>query len=249
VQAQHQLNISLSPKVATPGTPFTCEFDITPGAVSGNADLYAAVLLPDNTLSVIPYQVNISVDQESSAFLSDFVLPSILPQGNYSFGTLLVQSNADIYDSNTWVSNLAVSNLYFSLLSPAQQAFINEMGYPEQFIKSFDEDQGQKRVDETWMYVQDGLTEYFINGVFIQEETLGTTNLDTQPRSYKPEDYNFDTTVQHILSKHGQPIEVKNEAPGSGTFFNVFQADTYYVYSDIIFGFNNDSLVSVIPVE
>ena len=52
-------------------------------------------------------------------------------------------------------------------LSPAQLAFIGQIGYPQQFVKNFSYEGARERVDEIWVYTQKKLLECFINGVFV----------------------------------------------------------------------------------
>ncbi len=136
------------------------------------------------------------------------------------------------------VADLEAKN-YLSGLSPSQQAFIRELGYPTSFVKIFGLEDGSVRVDETWIYPKQGLVENFVNGVFISEDTVDQKDSGAVPSRFKPEDYRFDTTVNDVISKHGDPLYVqKEELQGSEV--------KVYVYDGINFGFLNGKLASVV---
>ncbi len=254
---KHQISLPL-PAVATPGDPLQWKFEITPGTISGNVDIYALLLGlgklftlgPQGlTTSFAPFQLNAHAVADKGAFLPDITLPSALPEGDYLFGAVLVKHLGNLFDPNNWLSNVAVSALRFTLLSPAQQVTINTRGYPEQFIKTFSTQDGQVRTDEAWLYLQLKKRSYFVNGVLMNEDTLDTTGLTQQALGYHPENYSFDTTPSDIISRHGQPPMTQNTPPWSGDFFGIYQADKYFIYNGIIFGFSNNRLVSVMALK
>lgn len=252
VGTKHQLDMTISPKVATPGASLSWTLEITSGSISGNVDLYAAVSQPQGPLiflgpqgfteQVVPYQRGISIEEKNNYPLLDMILPSWLVQGEYTFYAVLVSTLRSPFDTNNWVSNLAISKFYFSLLSPAQQAFVSEMGYPQQFMKTFSDDNGKKRVDEVWTYVRQGLSESFVNGVFVSETELASNFPDFPSSRYHPENYNFDITLQDVLARHGQPLNIQQEVIDDMTV-------QYYIYDGITFGFVNKKLVSVMVLK
>ena len=127
-------------------------------------------------------------------------------------------------------------------LSPAQLAFIGQIGYPQQFIKRFSYEGARERVDEIWVYTQKKLLECFINGVFVKESTFSGDYAASAPSVYKPQDFQHRTTTQHVIARFGQPSSQKQETIWNGTLKT-------YAYPSIIFVFNNDLLVSLIALR
>ncbi len=123
-------------------------------------------------------------------------------------------------------------------LSPAQEAFIGQIGYPQQFVKMFSHEGGKERIDEIWVYTKQKIAEYFINGVFVKEATFSGTYGTGAPSVYKPQDFRHHTTIQDIITRFGQPSSQKQETIWNGTLKT-------YVYPSIFFVFNNDRLVSL----
>jgi len=241
------------PSVLIPGTTFDWSYQITPGTNSSESvDMVAAVMLPNQSLLFFtdqgitnqfqPYQRDFEVDQSGSSgfVLAGLSFPAGLPEGYYNFYTLLVRSGNIISDSNNWLSKPAVSQVYYSALSPAQQGLIAESGYPNRFIKSFSEGYGRKRVDETWTYAAEGKIRSFINGEYAGQEDAPLDAAAPQ-NSARPQDYTFATTPAAVTSKHGQPAVVQTKTVWSGTF-------NHYIYDSLAFGFLNNTLVSVISV-
>ncbi len=241
------------PAVLIPGTNFDWSYQITPGTDGGEAvDLVAAVAFPDQSLlffsdqgitnQFLPYIRGLSVGEGGYGgfILPGLSFPGALPEGYYNFYTLLVRSGNIITDANNWVSKPAVSQVYYSALSPAQQGLIGESGYPNRFIKSFSEEDRGKRVDETWAYATEGKIRSYINGEYAGQ-TDTSVEAAAPPNSARPQDYTFATTPNAVISKHGQPAAVQTKTVWSGTF-------THYIYDTLAFGFLNNALVSVISV-
>ena len=128
--------------------------------------------------------------------------------------------------------------MYLSGLSPSQEAFVREMGYPQTFSKIFSINNGEVRVDEIWYYTSKGICENFINGIFIEEKKIDIHSTKTPETIFKPEDYRFDTTLQDVLNMHGTPVYTKKGKIGETEL-------KLYVYNGIIFGFLNGKLASV----
>ncbi len=123
-------------------------------------------------------------------------------------------------------------------LSPAQLAFIGQIGYPQQFVKMFSHEGSKARVDEIWVYTPQKIAEHFINGVFVKESTFSGTYAASAPSVYKPQDFHHGTAIQDIVARFGQPSSQKQETVWNGTLKT-------YVYPSIFFVFNNDLLVSL----
>jgi len=259
---KYQINLTTGPPgVYTPGNTFNWKFEIIATAPNGEVDIYAAVTTPDGGLlflageqgfsnQIVPFQVGVRlVENEASSFLYDYPTPGWLVEGDYAFYAGLVQSGEFPLTEASWLSNLSTSSAYISRLSPPQRVFIDNRGYPEQFIKTFAKDNGHVRVDETWFYVQQQKGVSFVDGVLVKEYTLEAGSHQTGALGFHPEDYTWDSTVDEITARHGQPVQTLNSAPGNEPFYSVFPADTYHVYSDIVFGFNNNALVSAVAVR
>jgi len=253
----HQIDLPVTPEVAIPGNPLSLEYEIHPGESAGNADLYVGLLPPGGSLFFVlpwgfttkqyPYASNLSLTTDMyGAILSGLVLPSALPGGDYTFASLLTEAGSDLFATDSLISKVAVSIMQFKPLSPAQEAFIDAVGYPDLFVKTFDEENGEFRIDETWVYREQGLTEYFVNGIFMKEEVHDTSDLSTSPPQYHPEDYRFDTTPQMLQLTHGEPLEILKDSTSNEGFFAQFLADAYYVYDGILFGFRSGRLVSAV---
>ena len=61
-----------------------------------------------------------------------------MPRGQYLFGALLpVKSGGSLASANNWLSNLAIASMNLMELSPTQAAFVRDLGYPQQFTKTF----------------------------------------------------------------------------------------------------------------
>jgi hypothetical protein len=258
-ETKHKLDMPLSSAAAVPGNTFRWDFDVTPGTITGPSDLYVILLAPGLpplflagygvTDQIVPYQIGVNAAKEAGSIFPDIILPSSLPAGDYIFAGVMVGNFANLFDVNTWTSNAAVSVLSFDKLSPAQQAFVNRIGYPQQFIKTFREQGGVIRTDEAWIYIARGMREFFTNGVFMKEEQVVTTGLTPQPSRFRPENYSYDMTAQGILALHGQPLSTTSSPPGSGKFFDMFMTDKHFIYDGIVFGFSGDRLVFVIPSQ
>ncbi len=256
-ETKHKLDMPLSSAAAGPGNTFRWDFDVTPGTMTGPSDLYVILIAPGLpplflagygvTDQIVPYQIGVNPVKETGSILPDIVLPSSLLSGDYIFAGVMVGNFANLFDVNTWTSNAAVSVLSFDKLSPAQQAFVNKIGYPQQFIKTFREQGGVIRIDEAWIYITRGVREFFTNGIFMKEVQVDTAGLTPQPAQLRPENYSFDMTTEGILALHGQPLSMTSSPPGSGKFFDLFRTDKHFIYDGIVFGFSGDRLVFVIP--
>ena len=246
---KHQLDIKMNADVNIPDTTFGCSLAVVPGTVSGNVDLYVAIVLPGGAAyllgpagletNLVAYKTNIPAPSASAVILPEFPLPASLPNGTYDFLALLVKTGADLANQQNWMSNLAIHPMVFTPLSPAQKAFIDELGYPLQFVKMFSHDGKDRRIDESWVYLKQGLGENFINGVFVHEEALQNKLADAPEGVNHPERYHMDTTWNQIKSWHGEPKKTFTENLGIGVH-------TTYVYDGIIFGFLDAQLISVI---
>ncbi|MBW1719747.1 MAG: hypothetical protein JRJ43_09335 [Deltaproteobacteria bacterium] len=246
---KHQLDIKMNADVNIPDTSFGCSLAVVPGTVSGNVDLYVAIVLPGGTAyllgpteletDLVAYKTNIPAQNASVLILPEFPLPASLPNGTYNFLALLVKTGTDLANEQNWVSNVAARAMVFTPLSPAQKAFINELGYPLQFVKMFSHDGKDRRIDESWIYLKQGLGENFINGVFVHEETLQNSLADAPEGVNHPERYHMDTTLSQIKSWHGEPRKTFTENLDIGVY-------TTYTYDGIIFGFLDAQLIAVI---
>ena len=235
--------------VNIPDTSFGCSLAVVPGTVSGNVDLYVAIVLPGGTAyllgptglrtDLVAYKTNIPAQSASAVILPEFPLPASLPNGTYDFLALLVKTGADLANQQNWMSNLAVRSMVFAPLSPAQKAFIDKLGYPLQFVKMFSHDGKDQRIDETWIYLKQGLMENFINGVFVHEKALDHSIADAPEGINHPERYHMDTSLSQIKSWHGEPKNTFTDNLDIGVY-------TTYVYDGIIFGFLDTQLISVI---
>lgn len=251
---KHSISTSLSSASATPGVPLTWSLDIIPGTAAKVADLYALVLPPGGPLlfltqfglspDPVPFEMGVTVQRESSLLLSELPLASGFLPGDYYFGVLLTKTLSNPFDPEHWTSDLAVSSCRFSLLSPAQTIFVEGIGHPQHFIKTFRTENGEQRVDETWVYAPQGDAYTFINGIFVEDASVDVQGMGTGQTAYVPEDYTFDTTADQILAKHGQPLQIV-DVTLTGGLFDAFTMNRYYVYEGIIFGFDGDRLVAV----
>ncbi len=142
--------------------------------------------------------------------------------------------------SNALFSNVKdlEAHMYLSGLSPSQEAFVKKLGYPTQFIKIFSTKNDNVRIDETWIYLARGSAEIFVNGIFINEEKFENKVEGAPQCRFRPENYNFTTTLNEIISRHGSPVRTEKETIGSKEFKT-------YIYDGILFGFLNGQIVSV----
>ncbi len=124
-------------------------------------------------------------------------------------------------------------------LSETQRTFIKFIGYPQQFIKNFDAKDGQKRVNETWVYASLGMAASFINGQLVEEKTLGVSDPALAPGGLHPEDYQLNDTQGKILLQHESPLTIRSEQVWNGIMVT-------YLYENVIFGFHNGALKSVV---
>lgn len=247
--SKHQLNIEMNADVNIPDTSFGCSLSVVPGTVSGNVDLYVAIVLPGGELyllgpttletGVVACKTNIPAPRAAMTILPEFPMPAALPNGTYTFLALLVRAGTDLADEQNWMSNVATRSMFFNPLSPAQQAFIDELGYPLQFVKFFSHDGSERRIDETWIYLKQGLGENFINGVFVHEKVLENSIADAPQGVNHPERYHMDTSLSQIKSWHGEPKKTFTENLDIGVH-------STYVYDGIIFGFLDAQLISVV---
>ena len=123
-------------------------------------------------------------------------------------------------------------------LSHAQKAFIRQIGYPQQFTRTFSSEGAKERVDECWVYTKYGVVECFINGIFVKESSFSGNYADLPPSRYRPQRFRHQTTIQDIVSRYGQPSSINQETIWNGVL-------KIYAYPFIYLVFNNDQLVSV----
>jgi hypothetical protein len=127
-------------------------------------------------------------------------------------------------------------------LSESQNILVGILGYPQQFTKMFSYEDGKKRVDEIWVYSEYRLTESFINGVFIGESSFSGSYGQIKPSLYKPQDFKHGTTIQNIISAHGQPLSTKDGNTWNGK-------TTTYLYRFFYVTFNNANLISITALK
>ena len=133
------------------------------------------------------------------------------------FSALAVQVDAgNAQEEFPWEMFIPAIIQSTSGLSPAQAAFIREIGYPQQFTKTFSYQGGRKRVDEFWVYSQHRVLETFINGVFVNESLLSGTHVHAPPSRCRPQYFQHDTTTQNIISRYGQPAKIKQATIWNG---------------------------------
>ena len=247
-EEKHQITSTATPEAITPGVGLTWKYEVTPAGMEVGVDLAVAIALPDGSLIFLGDQGlsgepqvcrwGVPVTSSLSGYLFyNLPFPSGVPVGDYGFYTVLVKGGNILYDPENWVSDLGASVISFSPVSPIQSSFISHYGYPNVFVKSFGEDYDGPRIDETWTYTSAGLIASFINATFVGEETLSAPGGGSSGVPAHPEDYRFDTRVEDILSKHGQPAEIQKYAVWDGKFEN-------YVYPGVVFGLHNDRVVS-----
>jgi hypothetical protein len=124
-------------------------------------------------------------------------------------------------------------------LSESQKTFVKFVGYPQQFIKNFDIKDGQTRINETWVYASHGLAESFINGQHIEEKILSVSDPTLSSGELHPEDYQLNDTQGKIIEQHGSPLSIRTDEVWNGSMVT-------YLYDNVIFGFNNGALKSVV---
>ncbi len=130
------------------------------------------------------------------------------------------------------------ADMYLTRLSPVQQAFVRQMGYPNSFSKIITIKDGHVRVDELWFYVDEGLCESFINGIFITETEIKKKESKVQKGLFKPEDYPFNMTMDEVTGKLGPPL-IQKEIDYNDTKMKLL------IYDGIIFGFLEGHLGTV----
>lgn len=125
------------------------------------------------------------------------------------------------------------------VLSTVQKVFVRASGYPQQFTKIFDIQNGKKKVVETWVYSKLGVMESFVDGKFVSEKVVGNPNPSVTPGELHPEDYRSTDTPHSIVSRHGTPMSITKEQDWMGPLI-------IYRYSNAAFGFIDGKLASVI---
>jgi hypothetical protein len=128
-----------------------------------------------------------------------------------------------------------------AVLSPAQEAFVKLIGYPQQFTKTFSYENGIERVDECWVYTEHKVVENFINGIFVSEKVFSSTYPKTNPQN-KPQQFSTNTKIPEIISRYGQPSITKQEDIWNGTLIT-------YGFPSLYVVFNNDQIVSVTSLK
>jgi len=253
-ETKHTFSLKSDPDVAIPGTYLDLGYVITPGTAVGDADLYFVVILPDGTpiffgsqgpFDPVPvYRKAIPLPGKLQDFiLYDLPLPDTLPLGTYTFASVLVRAGNNFLDVANWVSDVAVDTLYFSPLSPSQEAMIKNYGRPSRFIKTFDTPGGRIRVDESWQYSGAGAILSFTNGVLVG------VLADTGPApavlaGLNSETFTFTNTAQGIMQRFGQPGQITGTYDIGG-LSGLIAMDKFFVYDSLVFGFRGDALMMV----
>ena len=246
----HELTLEVTPDRVAPGDPFTWTYAITPGTVEGRVDVVAAVMLPggallfftENGLSPEPGVFQWGMDlsnQSAGTILHEFPFPSSVPEGDYGFYAVLVREGNVILDDRTWVSNLSGVPVRFFHRSPDQDWFMTHEGVPNDFVKTFSEDEGRIRVDETWAYAANGLHVSFVNADFAGDQPIPQPAFHGVASPYRPDYYHFDTTKQDAAALHGPAQATGRYALWDGEL-------EVLVYDGIVFGFHNDGLAAVV---
>jgi hypothetical protein len=248
-ETKHTLKLSADPASGIPGASMNLDYDITLGTAAGDVDLYFGIKFPDGSVRYLGSKgpndplpaFKKAIDPTSpsrNVLLHDFTLPDWLPSGTYIGGSALVRAGNDPLDRANWVSNLATTKLYFSSLSPSQQAMLTNYGRPASFIKTFDTDGGSLRLDESWRYPGIWIAS-FTNGVFV-----GIT-ADSGPAEaatgYNSEDFTFKNTPQGITDRFGQPQQV-TATYDIGSLSGLIPMNKFYIYNKIVFGFQDNTL-------
>jgi len=246
---KHTVSFTVSPEVVLPGMNVNWKYEIQPGTMAGNVDVIAAVFRPDGALQFYgpngftttptPLRTNVALQGP----LTDYVLvnqrfSSGDLEGVYTYFVYLARAGNMEYDNQNWVSVPAGGVAHVARLSSSQKALIHDMGYPQMFQKTFSDDPAGIRIDEVWGYAKYGKVYSFINGALLKEETLSSSDINTLPGSIHPEDYQFDTTYQNVIDRHGQPLKIDEEAIAAGAFKNA-------IYNGVVFQFLDNRLVSV----
>ncbi len=133
-------------------------------------------------------------------------------------------------------------------LSDVQKQFVATNGYPQQFVKTFEIVDGQQKTNEIWTYITNGVIESFVNGQYISEKSLTVPDASFSQGKVYPEDYQSFDTPATIQDRHGVPLTSMTRQIWNGSI-------TMYIYSNVLFHFNNGRLAIVIysiqpgPVE
>jgi YVTN family beta-propeller protein len=252
----HTLWMDGVPGWAVPGNLLDWNLGIVPGSQGGKFDLYAALFLPDGTpifftpygleSIIIPYGIGLTVSEAKFSLFQPFPLPAALPHGSYIFAGVLVEHGANLAETERWASNVAFQVMDFGSLSADQQAFVDALGYPQRFIKTFSTDDGVPRVDESWIYAGENLLESFVNGMFVNEVERDLSCIAPAAPLHRPEEFQLGASMADIKALLGEPLETAASPPGTSEFFAEFQADTYLSYDSVVVGFAGNALVSVI---
>lgn len=124
-------------------------------------------------------------------------------------------------------------------LSQSQQEIVSFAGYPQQFIKTFQEINGVERVNESWTYASLGFVESFINGRLMKERAMGVSTPGLESGELHPEEYQPGQTPAAIVAKHGAPLSSRQDSLGGGVLET-------YIYENITFSFLEGQLTSVV---
>ena len=245
-----RITSSPTPEVLTPGTEFNWLYEITPGTILEDVDLVAAILLPDGSLlfftenglssepGVLRWGVEVT-ESFTGTFFSELPFPTNVPQGQYGFYAVLVRAGNLILDDRNWVSNVGGAVVRFSHRSPDQDWFMSNEVAPNGFVKSFSERNGRVRVDETWTYAANQLNVSFVNGNFSGDEPISQPAANGAVSPFRPDHYQFDTTKQDVVGRHGQASATRQYTVWDGAF-------EILAYDGIVFGFHNDRLAAVL---
>ncbi len=123
-------------------------------------------------------------------------------------------------------------------LSDVQKQIVAAQGYPQQFVKTFGVENGQQRINEVWTYITNGAIDSFVNGQYTGEKALTVSDASFPPGDIHPEAYQAFDTPATILARHGTPLATKEAQIWNGSI-------TMFVYSNILFHFNNGKLDTV----
>ena len=122
-------------------------------------------------------------------------------------------------------------------LSDVQKQFVATQGYPQQFVKSFGVENGQPITNEIWTYMTTGSVESFVNGRYRPEKAL-TVSGTYSAGELHPEAYQAFDTPAEIQARHGTPLQIIERQIWNGPI-------TIYIYSNVLFHFNNGRLDTV----
>ena len=196
--------------------------------MQGPVDIYLTLQRPEGPLLYL--QPNKRFSETQAAFRSNVTIrertrklfrffPIRQPFGIYRYSAVLLPAGTTFGDADSFASEIASSSYTFAPLSEAQQAIIAERGNPDLLTLSWTG--GLKQKLELWSYYSDEATQYkFVNGDLDSQSALSGT-LDGAAPQIDPQLLTPQTTLEHLTSVFGSPIDQSRFVPGSPGYVGV----------------------------